>query len=649
MRWNRLFLWLAAVLFAPFACVAVWVAIVGWNGLRGPIERLTEQRTGRALSIQGDLGLHLAWPLPRVHADLVRFANPQWTQEPQMLTVDTVDISVDVQQLLQGHLVFPVVHLVRPVIVLEQDAQGRKNWLLDRNQQNEDARIHIGQLMLDQGTLRYEDPVSKTRIRAELSMADLPAGGANSTAEPDAPGVRFRATGHYQGLPLQAQGSGGPVLALRDEHSPYPLNVDATIGHTRIKAAGTVTGLVTRSAVDMQLAVRGDSMEQLYTLLGIPTPATPAYATQGHLAHSGKSWRYEAFSGRVGHSDIAGSAQIVTGGKRPLLTGQLTSNVLDLDDLAPVIGKRPTQGANVSVPAAAETKTKGVLPDIPFKTDRWASMDADVQLHAKQIRRAKALPLNELTAHLKLQDAVLTLTPINFGVAGGHLNAEVSLDGRNDPIQAKARVQVDKVQLAQLFPTVQLNQASIGQINGSFTLSGRGNAIGSMLAHSNGHVALVIARGEVSRLMMEKAGLHLWEILELNVTGDQRVTLRCALADFDVKNGVMQANALVFDTQVTTLFGSGQIDLAHETLDLSFNQKTKNTSPLALRSPIHIRGSFAKPEAGVDKGRVALRAAGAVALGLINPLLVLIPLVDPGPGQDSDCANLVRTNKGAQR
>ena len=145
----------------------------------------------------------------------------------------------------------------------------------------------------------------------------------------------------------------------------------------------------------------------------------------------------------------------------------------------------------------------------------------------------------------------------------------------------------------------------------------------------------------------EKAGLHLWEVLQLSVTGDRLIKLRCAVADFEVKAGVMHADALVFDTAVTTIVGTGDIDLAQEKLDLTLVQKTKNTSPLALRSPIYIRGSFAQPEVGVDKGQVALRALGAAALGAINPLLVLIPLVDPGPGKDSDCRQLVRDARPA--
>jgi len=122
---------------------------------------------------------------------------------------------------------------------------------------------------------------------------------------------------------------------------------------------------------------------------------------------------------------------------------------------------------------------------------------------------------------------------------------------------------------------------------------------------------------------------------------DRLVKLRRAVADFDVKHGKMQAKALLLDTQVTTLLGSGTIDLGTETLDLTFSPKTKDTSPVALRSPIYVRGSIGHPTVAFDKTRVTARAAGAVVLGLINPLLALLPLVDAGPGKDSDCALLL--------
>ena len=637
--WSRAVRWTAAALLLPPALAALGIALFGWNWLRGPIERVALQQTGRALVIGGDLGLHLAWPLLRLHAGSVSFANPSWAQEPQMVRAQSVDVAVDLPQLLQRKLAFPEVRLKVASVFLEQGSAGRKSWLLDLQQQDEGARIPIGSIAIEQGTLGYDDAAQTTHIRAQLATQVVDIAGAAID------GLSFKAQGQYQGLVLRALGSGGPVLALRDDSKPYALKIDASVGRTGVQGEGTVTGALKLSEIDMRMSVHGDSLDQLFPLLGIAFPATHAYRTEGRLLHRPGLWRYQAFTGRIGESDIAGSLQVQPGAKRALLSGELNSRLLDLDDLGPVIGARTAKGSAAPAPRA---KAGRVLPDLPFRTERWHSVDAQVRLHASTLRRAKALPLENLVVNLGLHDALLTLDPLQFGIAAGRLDATLSLDGRSAPIQAEARIQASKLQLGKLFPTVDLNRNSIGLVNGRFDLTGRGNSVAEMLASSSGKASLLVSGGRVSQLMMERAGLHLWEMLALRLSGDRLVKLRCAVADFDVVQGRMQAAALVLDTEVTTILGSGSIDLSRETLDLTLNQKTKNTSPLALRSPIHIGGSFAQPEVGVDKARMAARAVGAVALSLLNPVLALVPLVDAGPGQDSDCAQLVRSARAAR-
>ncbi len=641
MTIRSFFKWTTGLILALVLAAIVFIALYGWNWLRGPIERVVLVKTGRALAINGDLRLKFAWPLPQARAEKVTFANPAWAKQAQMVTADAVQITLNLPPLLRKQIVIPEVLLENPEIFLEQGTDGRKNWLLDLQQQDEGARINIGRLSLNKGKLGYDDPLQKTSLRADVSTA---------TADAVRSDLAFSVQGQYKGIAVKAQGAGGPVLALRDQTLPYPIKINASLGQTVVAANGTVTSLLTASALDMRMNLRGASMEQLYPLLGITFPVTRAYATEGHLVREGTVWRYDKFSGRVGDSDIAGSLQVDTAGQRPALTADLTSNLLDLEDLAPMMGSAP-EPTDKKVAGVAATKappsSERVLPEIPFKADRWDSVNAKVSLRAKTIRRVKQLPIEGLTTQLSLQDSVLTLEPLNFGLAGGQINTVISLDGRKSPIAARAQVKVRKVLIAKLFPESGLTKTGIGQINGDFDLAGTGNSVGRMLATSNGSVAMVVAGGEISQLMMEKVGLHLWEILRLNITGDKLVKLRCAVADFDVKQGNMQTSALVFDTEVTTILGNGSIDLGQEQINLTLNQKTKNTSPLALRTPIYVRGSFAKPVAEIDKGPLALRAIGAVALGAINPLLALLPLIDAGPGRDSDCGQLIDEAKAA--
>ena len=142
--------------------------------------------------------------------------------------------------------------------------------------------------------------------------------------------------------------------------------------------------------------------------------------------------------------------------------------------------------------------------------------------------------------------------------------------------------------------------------------------------------------------MIEIIGLDLWEWLRFEVKGDQPTRIRCGVADFSIKNGVMAANALVLDTVDTNIGGTGTIDFGKETLDLTLNPQPKDKSLVSFRGPIHIRGTLAKPEVQLDKVKMAERGLGAVLLGIVNPLLALIPLIETGPGLDSDCGRLIQ-------
>ena len=625
------------------ALLAALIGLFGWNWARAPLQQWALDHTGRVLQINGDLQVDLAWPAPRVRVGGLRFANPAWAQAPQLLMADEASFSVDLPLLLwQRRLRLPELRLVRPVVQLEQAADGRKTWLLDTAQSDEDDRVLIGRLALDQGQLHYDNAAQQTRLQLDIDTPAVPG--------PAAAGVVFGISGQMNGLPLVAHGSGGPVLALRDERVPYPLAIAATLGRpgqaTSVQAQGSITGLTALAAVDLQLAVRGHNLALLYPVLPIALPATRPYAVAGHLLHHGTVWRYEGFTGRVGKSDVAGSLQVETGGvasarqataravARPFLRGEVTSRLVDIDDLAALVGK-PAPGA---APAAASPR---LLPGQPFHTERWRSADADVQLRAGTVRRAGALPLENLATHLTMNDAVLRLGALRVDLAGGQLQGEVSLDGRQPEIRAAVQIQARQLQLARLLPTADLRRASLGHINGDVALAGQGQSVDRMLATADGQLRLTVGPGMISRLLMEQMGLHLLEILQLQLTGDRPVPLRCAVADFSVQRGQMVVKSLVLDTDVSTVLGTGSIDLGQETLALTLSPRTRSTSPLALRSPIHVRGTFMRPEVAIDTGAVLARGAGALALGLLNPLLALIPLVELGPGGHVDCGPLL--------
>ena len=618
----RVLKWVGGLFLLFFVAAALFFTF-GLNTLKGPISRAVTNATGRELLIEGDLKPIWSWVHPRLRAERVSFANAAWGKAGHLLNAEAIEATISVLPLFTGRVVLPHVHLQRADVSLEQDADGRKNWILKDPEEEKESRFFIKLLTLDQGRLAWEDAMRDTSLKTELSTDDT--------------GVNFKAEGTYQGMPLKAAGHSGHVLAVRDVKTPFPLKAEIKIGDTAAKLEGTFTGLVGFKGIDLQFEqLSGKSMEELYWIVGLAFPDTSPYRLSGRLVRTDGTWRFEKFAGKVGESDLAGTLQVDTGGKRPFMHGDLTSKVLNLADLGPLVGTK-------------EPRESGVLPDSPFHAERWNSVDADVRIRAGTIKRPKQLPLEKLATRIQMRDKVLTLNPFEFGIAGGRLAGTIRLDGNKEPIRGDVNMRVKDLQLAKLFPTVKQAQSSIGDLDGLIELSGSGDSVGKLLGSANGKIGVFMDEGKISRFLMELVALDLWDAARIKLKGDKDIEIRCAIADFGVKNGVMQANALVFDTTVVNVGGSGSINLKNEEMDLTLKPEPKDRSIASLNSPLYIRGTFSEPDVGPDMGRLAAKGAGAILLGIVNPLLAILPLLEEGKGKDSNCGQLIAQATSSSR
>jgi len=92
---------------------------------------------------------------------------------------------------------------------------------------------------------------------------------------------------------------------------------------------------------------------------------------------------------------------------------------------------------------------------------------------------------------------------------------------------------------------------------------------------------------------------------------------------------------------VVNVGGNGTVNLKTEEMDLTLKPEPKDRGVGSLRTPLHIKGTFSEPDIGPDMGRLAARGAGTILMGIINPLLAILPLIEEGKGKDSNCGALI--------
>lgn len=635
--WPRRHPWLAALGVIAVG-IAVLFAFWDWNWFKRPVEKIVTAKTGRMFKINGDLDVDLGW-VSTIRADQLQLGNAEWSKQGDMATTDRLEFKLDVlPALFKRQFTIPDMRLTKPVVRLEMGPQGKGNWVF-KDTQDSGNPPEFRSLWVNDGRLLYTDAKAKTDV--DISVASQAAKGNDSL-----PPIAVQGKGHWKGNALTLKGTAESPLELRNTQQPYRIDVHASSGPTQAHARGTLLDPLRLRNFNLQLALAGQNLEDLYPLIGVATPPTPPYKLDGKLTrviHNANSstWKYDGFTGVVGDSDLAGLAHVTTG-KRTFLEADLRSKRLDLDDLAGFIGAAPQTGGSESTNpelqalAAKQAASPKLLPSTPYKLDKLNAMDADVRLRAAHIDTQK-LPIDDMDAHLFLKNGVLRLQPLNFGVADGDIHSTIHMDASESPIRTRAEIAVRGLNLNKLMPDAKLAQDAIGKIGGNLAVAGTGNSIAAMLGSADGDIALGMGRGQISNLLMELAGIDIAETLKFLLTKDKKVPIRCAFGDFGVKNGQMQTRSLAFDTTDTIILGEGSINLRDETLNLKLRPRPKDRTIFSLRSPLLVGGTFKDPSFRPDLARVGLRGAIALALGSIAPPAALLATIDLGGGKDSDC------------
>jgi len=625
----------------------IFVAIFDWNWFRGPLERRLSESSGRPVTI-GHLDVELA-RFPRIVISDIAIGNAEWAGDEPLGILRELMVSVSIPSLFTSEIVLPLVSLTEGHVDLVRDKDGRANWQLRKSDEPSTRTIDVQSLALNDASLSFRDAIQN--IDVDVSGETRVEGAYES---------RMTFSGRWRGNPFQGTADTGNVLSLRDSSEPFPLRLALTFGRTSVNAEGHVTGIKNFARVDAKVSVSGPSLGALYPTLPLALPDTPPYRVTGHLIRDGDTYTYENFSGVIGNTDLAGDARYERRQPRPMLTATLKSKSLDLADLGPLIGLAPRPGAakapsaapvqGKSTPAkAAPTKlpTGKVFPDNDFNREKLNAMDADVRLTAATLKIPEQIPLENFSTHLKLAGGVLVLDPMNFGLAGGNLVSQITLDARSNPIAAKASIDLRRVRLGQLFPTVEtIKNTSTGSLGAQIRLAGRGNSIADMLATSDGTISAGMAGGRVSELGIWLVNLHGGELVPLLFGGDRPTQIRCGAVSFAVDDGLATMGLFVFDTEESNINGSGTINLGTEKLDITLDPKPKKPGILSLRGPVHIRGTFRDVDFGVSAQTVG-RGLGAIGLALVNPILALLPLIETGPGQNADCQAALSSVSGA--
>ena len=383
---------------------------------------------------------------------------------------------------------------------------------------------------------------------------------------------------------LEAEGAvdGAPVnatLALESSvegllaGDPVELDLDAAVGGARVALSGRVEDPAALEGVDLALDADVESLDAIETLVGTELPDLEPATLDAALLTEGDEYVVRDFELAAAGSELGGDVRVNPTTGPPTAYATVTARRLDVDALLVALGAGPDDGGDAEAEETVEEADEGeadgpVLPSEPLPVDLlFGTVQGALDLTVEELVY-EALPLDAFGARAELAPERATLELREVALAGGDVEATFAAtpvgDGQGGAaaLDGKLDARISRVQVQRFLPDIELVDDAGGLLGGQVEFWVEGDSVAALAGSLDGGASLLMGQGELDALLVELAGLDLFQSIgDLIDPREREFGLRCAYASVLSDAGVVSVDELVVDSADTVFLARGQADL----------------------------------------------------------------------------------------
>ncbi len=416
--------------------------------------------------------------------------------------------------------------------------------------------------------------------------------------------VSLQVTGSYNEAPLDIAATLGATAVLRDAAVPFPVELAATTGDTRLAFTGTMTDPLNADGAAGQLTLAAPTPAALLRIAGADLSLDLSLDLAGVATRQGDVWRLTDAAGTLSGSTLtAPLLQLTEGssGKPDAVVAKLSVERLDLNR---ILGdSQHRQGARD--PQADVTLDLDPKQDPLVEAEVAVGALAYAKLRATGVRvkgrlGAGTVDVDELALAFGGANVTATL----------HAKAEQGGGARIDAAVALGDSDLDAMRRALGIRALPLS----GRVNGRLAVSGQGRTLNTAAKGARVSAVLGLRQGSIAREVVEMAST---DVRLLFRTPKGNTPMTCLLGLVDMRAGMGEAAPIRIRAATGTITGLASFDLFRERMDLVIGSQRDTTNFFALDVPVRIAGSFGdpsiRPASWSAEGRARLAAADQIA------------------------------------
>jgi uncharacterized protein involved in outer membrane biogenesis len=306
MRWFKV-IGIAFLFVALLVVVGVvYVTTADLSRFKHTVEQAVFEATGRKLTIAGRFEPDIGFTSSLIATD-IDFANSDWSEEPAMVHVDHLAVSVNLLSLIRQPVVVSNFELRGGRIRLEVDDEGRQNWPhgIAEEADKRSKRTQLVPVVFPKVDLRdieitYRDRPDARKLTLVIDQI---------SERPDETGLlNIDIRGRLNERSIEIAGYIGPISNLLSGKDVRQ-KLSGRIGNLNLELEGQIGEIATLQQPDLRLELHADELSQVSEMLGLGSMGEGSLNARGRLspAPEGVSMEYSVDLGAI-QASVAGTA-----------------------------------------------------------------------------------------------------------------------------------------------------------------------------------------------------------------------------------------------------------------------------------------------------------------------------------------------------
>jgi len=570
------------VIVAPF--------IVDPNDYREQIQSAVKDKTGRDLSINGDMSLSV-FPWIGVGIKDVSLGNAKGFKPSQFAEIQEASVKVKLLPLLSKQVEVSTIVLSGLTLNLAKNKQGQSNW--------DDMEQPSNEVEKRQDT---QEGDSSNAAFAAIAIGGVQVVDANVTWDDASKGETYHLTNFD--LTTDALSLGNPMGV----ELAFTVNSKKPKATVRMKLAGDLVINADLNKFDFQdltiaIDAAGDPIPNGAMNVDITSHLIADLAGSGSLSLNPLTIKFD-------DSTLSGNAA-VNNFDEPAVTFDLGVDDINVDRYLPNASQKEGSETSGSVapPAAAAL--------LPLETIRSLNIDG--------IFKIQSLVVNGLTAKgasvkLLAKNGVLKTEQGVKAFYNGSYAGKTVVDARQNTPKIIVNEQVTGVDIEPLLMDLMGESSVSGVANIKANLTTRGNKIPAIKSALNGTAEFSFKDGavtgvDVGALLKQAQAVLKGDLSAAFAKGSGKTPFSDMSGTAQIRNGVVNNNDLIVATPLVNVKGKGNANLVSETIDYELTlQRTKATTAAEAGSddvknvliPVNVAGTFTEPKISLDVKAIVL-------------------------------------------